>query len=168
MSAMRRLNWHVLYSAFQAVLGWLGKPSDYERARQSYGPEPYLTLADVSIAERIDALVSGNVVCLLRSVLGTQRVAALTFAEHASAFQRALPLTQDDVVRHMIHSGIPTSVARYGKPQASGCWMHRDDQEGWMVSWIDERNARFDRQFNSKREAEMYVRRCCITLAQAK
>ena len=147
----------MLYSAFQAVLGWLRKPSDYERARQSYGPEPYLTPADVSIAERIDALVTGNVVCLLRSVLGTQPVAALTLTEYPSAFRRALPVTQDDVVRHMIHSGIPKSVARYGKPEASGCWIHQDNQEGWVVSWMDERNTRFDRLFNSKREAEMHV-----------
>jgi len=154
---MRGLNRHVLYSVFQAVLGWLRKPSDYERARQTYGPEPYLTPADVGITERIDALASGNVVCLLRSVLGTQLVAALTLTEHASAFRRALPVTQDDVVRHMTHSGIPKSLACYGKPTASGCWIDQDDQEGWVLSWMDERNARFDRKFNSKREAGMHV-----------
>lgn len=154
---MRWLNRHWLYSIFHAVLDWRGKPSDYARARQSYGPEPYLIPVDISIAERIDALASGNVVYLLRSVLGSQPLATLTRAEYANAFRQALPLTQEDVVRHMLHSGIPQSVARYGKPDASGCWIHHDDQESWVVSWIDERNARFDRKFNSKREAQMHV-----------
>jgi hypothetical protein len=127
--------------------------SSYEAARATYGKEPYLQAQDVSIEERVDAVLDGSVKSLLRDVMGLEELKKLPEPMHAEKFRDLLPVTDVDVRARVRCIGLPPNLARYRHPDGSGDWIFQDDSE-WVLSSIDERGMRFDKKFRSKWEAE--------------
>ena len=135
----------------------LKQPSSHELARASYGQEPYGVAADVGVWERFEAVVAHDVKYLLTYVLGPSAVNALNEAEYPYAFRKALPTKTIEIIECAKRDGLPKWLARYSVPAGSGYWIHQGARGQWITSEVDERNFKYDHEFQSKWEAEKFV-----------
>ena len=142
------------------IRNWLSgktEPADYEMARASYGHEPYRTAQDVSIKERVEAVLSHNVKYILRDVIGLERLNAIKEQDFPKAFRKHLPVNSQEVMEYVREFGLPKRIAIYGEPSGQGTWIHQTTNGNWVVSEIDERGMQFDKQFHSKWDAEKSI-----------
>jgi hypothetical protein len=138
----------------------LWRPSAYELARRSYGPEPRRRPEEVSKEERVEAVLHRTVKYLLRDVMGIEALMATSPNLYPAKFRALLPITETDVHSHVRAKGLPSSIVRYERPDNTyyGQWIYQVDQK-WVLSSYDARGNRDDKEFSSKWEAELDILR---------
>lgn len=134
----------------------LAGKTPYETTRESYGPEPYLDPSDVTVNERVVAVLNHTIKSSLRMVLGLQGLNQLPESSYPATFRELLPVGFKDVLEYVREHGLPARMACYRPPDGSGEWIYQSGGE-WKLSSVDERGMCFDQTFASKLDAEKAV-----------
>jgi hypothetical protein len=79
----------------------------WREARVSYGPEPCRQADQVSVPERVEAVLEGSAKYLLRDVIGLEALRALPAALVPSRFVKELPVRAADVAAFVHERGLP-------------------------------------------------------------
>ena len=134
--------------SLKSVLGMFRKPTPSELARRTYGPEPYRLAGDVSVNERVVAVLKGQAKYLLREVIGLAELEKLPDGLIPQRFRKELPVSADEVVRHVGLDGLPKGFGDWSL-QLTEC------EGGWQLVQVDIRGPESSLKYSSKREAEL-------------
>lgn len=119
--------------------------------RATYGPEPYRSAADVSIEERATSVLDGSAKFLLREVIGLQEIRKVPEPLIAKRFVRELPLTAEQLERHVYEHGLPKGFGGVEIRQESTAWH--------LISF--DRTPEIRGTYASKGEAQVAAIRFC-------
>ena len=136
--------------SIKSTLSMLRKPTPNELARESYGPEPYRAASEVSVNERVAAVLQGRAKFLLREVIGLSELKKLPEGLIAQRFRRELPVTADQVFRYIESQGLPKGFDDWGirLTESAGAW---------HLTEVDIRGPSPPVPFSTKHEAELAV-----------
>ena len=124
--------------------------------RATYGPEPYRSAAEVSIAERATSVLDGSAKFLLREVIGLEEFRKVPETFIPKRFARELPLTADQLERH---------VYEHGLPEGFGGMEIQHEFAAWHLVVFD-RKPEIRGIYASKSEAQLAAVRLCSQALQ--
>lgn len=128
-------------------------------SRTSYGPEPYRTAAEVSLDERVVAVLEGQAKFLLREVIGLTALKKIPEGLIAKRFQAELPVKVDQVLEYIKSNGLPNGFGGWGV-QLKECF------NGWQLIQIDDRGPDALRIFATRYDAERALLLLCERTVQ--
>lgn len=126
------------------------KGTSWRQSRVSYGPEPYRRAEQVSVIERVEAVLEGSARHLLRDVIGLDATRTLPVALLPARFMKELPVTAADVSTYVIERGLPRGFL-------AGRGLEIGELDGrWRVVIRGERGGvEFEESHESRTRAEL-------------
>ena len=102
---------------FRRIFGLLERHSDWRAAKATYGPEPRRTPTEVTVTERVEAVLAQYVVGLLGDVTSVAGARSMSREEQAASFRKLLPTTMADVNSYLKEHNLTPRYAYYERPE---------------------------------------------------